>query len=96
MELLMVASMSHSLICRNVPWLQLEQMLNQIVSEENSLGVISGPLFLIDQPLSTTINTANLNPAAYFKVILADSGIAAFVFSLGGSQAERFVSIRRI
>ena len=64
--------------------------MNQIVSEENSLGVISGPLFLIDQGLSTTINSANLNPAAYFKVVIADSGIAAFVFSQGISQAGRF------
>ena len=72
------------------PLLQLEQTLNQIISEENFLGVISGPLFLIDQPLSTTINTANLNPASYFKVIVADSGIAAFVFSQDVSQAERF------
>ena len=75
---------------RRGPWLQLEQTLNQIVSEENSLGVISGPLFLIDQGLSTSINSANLNPAAYFKVVIADSGIAAFVFSQGISQAGRF------
>lgn len=75
---------------RRGPWLQLEQTLNQIVSEENSLGVISGPLFLIDQPLSTTINNANLNPAAYFKVVVADSGIAAFVFTHDISQADRF------
>jgi DNA/RNA endonuclease G (NUC1) len=79
---------------RRGPWLQLEQTLNQIVSEENSLGVISGPLFLIDQGLSTTINSANLNPAAYFKVIVADSGIAAFVFSQDVSQAERFCEHR--
>ena len=75
---------------RRGPWLQLEQTLNQIVSEENSLGVISGPLFLFDQGLSTSINSANLNPAAYFKVVIADSGIAAFVFSQGISQAGRF------
>ena len=79
---------------RRGPWLQLEQTLNQIVSEENSLGVISGPLFLIDQGLSTTINSANLNPAADFKVIVADSGIAAFVFSQDVSQAERFCEHR--
>jgi len=75
---------------RRGPWLRLEQRLNQIVSEENSLGVISGPLFLIDQPLSTAINSANLNPAAYFKVVVADSGIAAFVFSQDLAQAGRF------
>ncbi len=75
---------------RRGPWLQLEQTLNQIVSEENSLGVISGPLFLIDQPLNTASNSANLSPAAYFKVVVADSGIVAFVFSEDLSQAERF------
>ena len=75
---------------RRGPWLQLEQTLNKIVSEENSLGIISGPLFLIDQPLSTAINSANLNPAAYFKVVVADSGIAAFVFTEDLAQADRF------
>jgi len=75
---------------RRGPWLQLEQTLNRIVSEENSLGVISGPLFLISQPLSTSINSANLNPAAYFKVVVADTGIAAFVFTQDLSQTDRF------
>lgn len=75
---------------RRGPWLQLEQTLNQIVGEESSLGVISGPLYLISEPLSTTINSANLNPAAYFKVVVADSGIAAFVFTEGLSQSDRF------
>jgi len=75
---------------RRGAWLQLEQTLNQIVNEESPLVVISGPLFLIDQPLSTAINSANLNPAAYFKVVVADSGIAAFVFSEDLAQAERF------
>jgi len=75
---------------RRGPWLQLEQTLNQIVNAENSLGVISGPLYLINQPLNTTINSANLNPAAYFKIVVADSGIAAFVFSEDLAQAERF------
>ncbi|MBL4581421.1 MAG: DNA/RNA non-specific endonuclease [Gammaproteobacteria bacterium] len=75
---------------RRGAWLQLEQTLNQIVSEENSLGVISGPLYLIDGPLSTVMNNTNLNPAAYFKVVVADSGIAAFVFTHDVSQADRF------
>lgn len=75
---------------RRGPWLQLEQTLNRIVNEENSLGVISGPLFLINQPLSTSISSANLNPAAYFKVVVADSGIAAFVFTQDLSQTDRF------
>lgn len=75
---------------RRGPWLQLEQTLNRIVSEDNSLGVISGPLFLIDQPLSTPVNSANLNPAAYFKVVVADSGIAAFVFTQDLAQTDRF------
>lgn len=75
---------------RRGPWLQLEQTLNQIVDAENSLGVISGPLFLIDQPLSTTVTSVNLNPAAYFKVVVSDSGIAAFVFTAELSQVDRF------
>ncbi len=75
---------------RRGPWLQLEQTLNRIVTSENGLGVISGPLYLIDQPLSTSANSADLNPAAYFKAVVAENGIAAFVFPQDLSQTDRF------
>lgn len=75
---------------RRGPWLQLEQSLNRIVTPENSLGVFTGPLYLISEPLSTSVDAAALNPAAYFKVVIADSGIAAFVFPEELSQSARF------
>ena len=75
---------------RRGPWLQLEQTLNRIVTSENDLGVITGPLYLIDQPLSASVNSADLNPAAYFKVVVAESGFAAFVFPQDLSQTDRF------
>ena len=62
-------------------WLQLEQALNELVATEDELFVVSGPLFLINQPL-TTLATAgvDMTPAAYYKVIASKSGFAAFVF----------------
>lgn len=75
---------------RRGPWLQLEQTLNRIVTADEALGIISGPLYLISEPLSTSVDVAALNPAAYFKVVVADSGIAAFVFPEELSQNARF------
>lgn len=72
------------------PWLQLEQTLNRIVSAENSLGVISGPLYLINAPLSTSVDAAALNPAAYFKVVVGQGGVAAFVFPHELTQTDRY------
>jgi hypothetical protein len=59
-------------------------------AKENVIGVISGPLYLINQTVRPASNSANLMPAAYFKVVVVDSGIAAFVFSKDLSQSGRF------
>ncbi len=75
---------------RRGPWLQLEQTLNRIVTPESDLGVISGPLYLINEPLSASLGAANLNPAAYFKVVIKDNAIAAFVFPEDLAQSDRF------
>ncbi len=75
---------------RGGAWLQLEQTLNRFVTAESELGVISGPLYLISEPLSTSIDTTRLNPAAYFKVAIADDGIASFVFPEDLTQSDRF------
>ena len=75
---------------RRGPWLRLEQTLNRIVTAELALGVISGPLYLISEPLNTSIDTARLNPAAYFKVVVADGGVASFVFPEDLTQSDRF------
>lgn len=75
---------------RRGAWLQLEQTLNRMVTAELTLGVISGPLYLINEPLSTSIDAASLNPAAYFKVVVADGGIASFVFPEDLAQTDRF------
>lgn len=61
-------------------WLRLEQALNTLLSAEDELYVITGPLFLITEPLSTSSAAANFNPAAYFKVVVDESGYTAFVF----------------
>lgn len=75
---------------RRGPWLQLEQTLNRIVTAESGLGVISGPLYLISEPLSTSLDTTRLNPAAYFKVAIASDGIASFVFPEDLTQSARY------
>lgn len=75
---------------RRGAWLQLEQTLNRIVTSEEALGVISGPLYLINKPLSTSIDASSLNPAAYFKVVVGQGGIAAFVFPENLSQTDRY------
>lgn len=70
-------------------WLRLEQSLNTLLSVEDELYVITGPLFLITEPLSTSSAPTDINPAAYFKVVVDKSGYAAFVFreDLGQSAA---------
>lgn len=75
-------------------WLQLEQSLNQLVAANEELYVVSGPLFLISQPLSTAPSTAALNPAAYFKIVMDSTGIAAFVFPQDLGQHESFCDQR--
>ncbi len=65
---------------RTGAWLLLEQALNQLVSRYGELYVVSGPLYLINQGLSTSLDNADFGPAAYFKVVVSDDELAAFVF----------------
>lgn len=60
-------------------WLRLEQRLNQIVSAENDAYVIAGPLFLVNI-LTLSPSPADLDPAAYFKLVSDESGVVAFLF----------------
>lgn len=61
-------------------WLRLETALNELVAREEDLLVVTGPLFLITGGLSTNNANASFIPAAYYKVVVSDSGIATFVF----------------
>ncbi len=71
------------------PWLRLEQRLNQAVTAENEVYVITGPLFLISN-LSVSPANADLNPAAYFKLVSDEFGVVAFVFPHTTSQSENY------
>lgn len=71
------------------PWLRLEQRLNRAVTAENEMYVITGPLFLISN-LSVSPASADLNPAAYFKLVSDESGVVAFVFPHSTSQSEDY------
>lgn len=75
---------------RRGAWLQLEQRLNRIVTAEQPLRVITGPLYLISEPLSATLDAARINPAAYFKVVVSGSSMAAFVFPQDLSLTDRY------
>lgn len=72
------------------PWLRLEQALNGLAGERGELYVVSGPLFLITEPLSSSNSLAALNPAAYFKVVTIGDEMAVFVFPNNLSQAESY------
>jgi endonuclease G len=72
------------------PWLRLEQALNGLAATQGELYVVSGPLFLITEPLSSNNSLAALNPAAYYKVVTSHDEMAVFVFSNDLSQAESY------
>ncbi|MDP6652076.1 MAG: DNA/RNA non-specific endonuclease [Gammaproteobacteria bacterium] len=61
-------------------WLQLEQALNRLARSKDTLHVVTGPLFLITEPLSTSVS-AMQKPVAFFKVVVDRSYYAVFVFS---------------
>lgn len=61
------------------PWLRLEQRLNRLAVEREELYVITGPLYIINN-LSLSPNPAELNPAAYYKIVSDDTGLVAFAF----------------
>ncbi|MFK7864151.1 MAG: DNA/RNA non-specific endonuclease [Pseudohongiellaceae bacterium] len=62
-------------------WLRLEQALNSLVTKSGELYVVTGPLFLITESLSSTSASNSFTPAAYYKLVVAEEGFAAFVFN---------------
>jgi endonuclease G len=72
------------------PWLRLEQALNGLAGKQGELYVISGPLFLITEPLTSANSLAAFNPAAYYKVVTSGDDMAVFVFPNDLSQAESY------
>ncbi len=72
------------------PWLRLEQAINGLTRKRGELFVVSGPLFLITEPLRSNASAAVLNPAAYYKVVSLDDEMAVFVFANNLSQVESY------
>ncbi len=78
---------------RSGAWLQLEQALNEYVvnAETVNVNVVSGPLFLINQPLSSLATAGiELAPAAFYKVVATKAGSVAFVFRENLPQQASF------
>jgi len=75
-------------------WLKLEQALNQLVDTEEDLYVVSGPLFLISQPLSTSLQGTDFGPAAYYKIVSSDDGFLSFMFPENMQRYESFCDRR--
>ncbi len=71
------------------PWLSLEQRLNRLVSEAGELYVITGPLYVIAN-LSVSPSSQDLNPSAYYKIVIDGDSVAAFVFPENLSQSDRY------
>lgn len=71
------------------PWLRLEQQLNRAVSSGEELYVVAGPVYLI---INLSRSLADLEPAAYFKLVADESGTAAFLFPKDMQQTGRFCS----
>lgn len=57
-------------------WAQLDQVLNESLAALNQLHVISGPLLVKNQQSTDPA----FNAVAYYKIVVADSGTATFVF----------------
>jgi len=74
-------------------WLRLEQRLNQIVSEDSDAYIIAGPLFLANI-LSLSPSAADVEPAAYFKLVSDESGIVGFLFPKDLEQNASYCSQR--
>lgn len=71
------------------PWLRLEQRLNSVVQEKGELYVITGPLYVIGN-LTLTPSSEDLNPAAYYKIVVDGSEVASFVFPESLVQSDRY------
>ena len=71
-------------------WLRLEQALNELVARQEDLFMLTGPLYLITQALSTASSNTSFNPAAYFKIVVSKSGVASFVFPENLAQQAHF------
>ena len=76
------------------PWLRLEQSLNQFVEANEDLFVVAGPLYLINQPLSTSLFDVNFGPAAYFKIVSNEEGYVAFMFTANIGRFDSFCESR--
>jgi len=60
-------------------WANLEQAINELTETEEELYVISGPLYEVEETLTTRSLVGSL-PSRYFKVVATEDNYASFVF----------------
>ena len=75
------------------PWLRLEQRLNGMVAADSEAYVVAGPIYLISN-LGLSPSSAELNPAAYFKLVSDETGVVAFAFPHDLAQTGDYCSYR--
>jgi endonuclease G len=72
------------------PWLRLEQALNGLVTRGKDMHVVTGPIFYDGAVPGSDSLEPGLNLAGYYKVIVEDSGYAAFIFPQQLAQNEAY------
>ncbi len=85
---------------RTGAWSRLDQAVNELAARIGEVYVLSGPLYRIQQPLSSRSADVSSLPAAYFKIIATGLSHAAFVFDQNLSQhahyCEQLSSLQQI
>lgn len=61
-------------------WSRLDQAINEVAARNGELFVVSGPLYSIEEGISTAVNFELQLPSAYYKVVANSSSHAAFIF----------------
>lgn len=71
-------------------WSRLDQAANELAARVGEVFVVSGPLYRIQSTLSTSPDNLAVQPSAFFKVIVAGSRQAAFIFPQDLAQHARY------
>lgn len=71
-------------------WSRLDQAANELAARVGEVFVVSGPLYRIQNTLSTSPDSSAAQPSAFFKVVVAGSSQATFLFPQDLAQHARY------